>query len=190
MATPKQAGAPKTALTRPLIPLRLLAVAVAEVGTTGRALREALAVAVVPLTMREQATPLRQVLLKGMPAVLEADGPVSIIGAAVAVVQEVQESRELQLLLARVEQELVLQLLDRHSFTEEEAAAAFTQQVTPRDLAVLASVAPALFMPTKQKLVTVKQTPEAAEAVLATRLAKQVQVLAVMAVQELLSFGT
>jgi hypothetical protein len=69
-------------------------------------------------------------------------------------------------------------------------AVAFTHQATPRDLAVLASVAPALFMPTKQKLVTVKQTPEAAEAVLATRLAKQVQVLAVMAVRELLSFGT
>jgi hypothetical protein len=56
-------------------------------------------------------------------------------------------------------------------------------------LAVLASVAPALLMPTKQKLVTVKQTPEAAEAELAIQLAKQVQVLAVMAVQELLSFG-
>jgi hypothetical protein len=189
MATSNQPGALKTVGSPPLVPLRLLAVAAAEVGITGRALREALAVAVVPLTMREQATPLRQVLLKGMPAVLEADGPVSIIGAAVAVAQEVQESRELQLLLARVEQELVLQLLDRHSFTEEEAAAAFTQQVTPRDLAVLASVAPALVMPTKQKLVTAKQTPEAAEAVLATRVAKQVQVLAVMAVQELLSFG-
>jgi hypothetical protein len=66
---------------------------------------------------------------------------------------------------------------------------AFTQQATPRDLAVLASVAPALFMPTKQKLVTAKQTPEVAEAVLATRVAKQVQVLAVMAVRELWSFG-
>jgi hypothetical protein len=109
MATSNQPGALKTVGSPPLVPLRLLAVAAAEVGITGRALREALAVAVVPLTMREQATPLRQVLLKGMPAVLEADGPVSIIGAAVAVAQEVQEPRELQLLLARVEQELVLQ---------------------------------------------------------------------------------
>ena len=66
---------------------------------------------------------------------------------------------------------------------------AFTRQATPRDLAVLASVAPALFMPTEQKLVTAKQTPEVAEAVLAIQVAKQVQVLAVMAVQELLSFG-
>jgi hypothetical protein len=64
-------------------------------------------------------------------------------------------------------------------------AVAFTQQATPRDLAVLASVAPALFMPTEQKLVTAKQTPEVAEAVLAIQLAKQVQVLAVMADPEL-----
>ena len=66
---------------------------------------------------------------------------------------------------------------------------AFTQAQVPQASAVPASVVPALFMPTKQKLVTAKQTPEAVVAVLVTRVAKQVQVLAVMAVRELLSFG-
>jgi hypothetical protein len=64
-------------------------------------------------------------------------------------------------------------------------AVAFTQPQVPQASAVPASVAPALFMPTKQKLVTAKQTPEAAEAVLAIQVAKQVQVLAVMADPEL-----
>ena len=62
---------------------------------------------------------------------------------------------------------------------------AFTQAQVPQASAVPASVVPALFMPTEQKLVTAKQTPEVAEAVLAIKVAKQVQVLAVMAVQEL-----
>ena len=64
-------------------------------------------------------------------------------------------------------------------------AVAFTQPQVPQASAVPASVAPALFIPTEQKLVTAKQTPEVAEAVLAIKVAKQVQVLAVMAVQEL-----
>jgi hypothetical protein len=41
--------------------------------------------------------------------VLEADGPVQIIGAAAAAVQEAQDLRELQILLAQVAQESVLQ---------------------------------------------------------------------------------
>ena len=55
--------------------------------------------------------------------------------------------------------------------------------------AVPASVAQELFLPTKQKLVTDKQTEVVAAAALAIQVAKQVQVLAVMADQELLSFG-
>ena len=58
---------------------------------------------------------------------------------------------------------------------------AFTQAQVRQASAVPASVVPALFMPTEQKLVTAKQTPEVAEAVLAIQVAKQVQVLAVMA---------
>ena len=94
MTTPTQLGVLKTVRTPPLVPSRLPAVAAAEVGTIGRAFQEALAVAAVPPPMQDQATRHRQTLLKGVPAVLEADGPVSIIGAAVAVVQEVQELRE------------------------------------------------------------------------------------------------
>jgi hypothetical protein len=54
-----------------LIPSRLLAAAVAEVGTTGRALREALAVAVAPPTTQEL-----ELQAKEIPVVLEADGQV------------------------------------------------------------------------------------------------------------------
>jgi len=64
-------------------------------------------------------------------------------------------------------------------------AVAFTQPQVPQASAVPASVAPALFIPTEQKLVTAKQTLEVAEAVLAIQLGKQVQVSAVMAGPEL-----
>ena len=64
-------------------------------------------------------------------------------------------------------------------------AVAFTQPQVPQASAVPASVAPALFIPTEQKLVTAKQTLEVAEAVLAIQLATQVQVSAVMAGPEL-----
>ena len=62
---------------------------------------------------------------------------------------------------------------------------AFTQAQVPQVSAVLASAVPALFMPTEQKLVTAKQTPEVAEAEAAIQVATQVQVLAVMADPEL-----
>jgi len=64
-------------------------------------------------------------------------------------------------------------------------AVAFTQPQVPQASAVPASVAPALFIPTEQKLVTAKQTLEVAEAVLAIQVWKQVQVSAVMAGPEL-----
>ena len=44
-------------------------------------------------------------------------------------------------------------------------AVAFTQPQVPQASAVPASVAPALFIPTEQKLVTAKQTLEVAEVV-------------------------
>ena len=62
---------------------------------------------------------------------------------------------------------------------------AVTQVQVLQAPAVPVAAEPALFMPTEQKLVTAKQTPEVAEAVLAIQLAKQVQVLAVMADPEL-----
>ena len=62
---------------------------------------------------------------------------------------------------------------------------AFTQVQVLQAPAVPVAAEPALFMPTEQKLVTAKQTRAEAEAELATRAPKQVQVLAVMADPEL-----
>ena len=68
-------------------------------------------------------------------------------------------------------------------------AVAFTQPQVPQASAVPASVAPALFIPTEQKLVTAKQTLEVAEVVLGIQVAKQVQVLVAMVDQELSWFA-
>ena len=88
----------------PLVPLRLLAVAAAEVGITGRALREALAVAVAA-----PATQELELQVKETTVAEEMAEPQVIIREEVAVAQPAAEAQAAQTQAAQVVRELVPQ---------------------------------------------------------------------------------
>ena len=104
MATPMQAGAPKTARTRPFIPLRLLAVAAVEVGITGRAFRAAPAVAVAAPATQELELQVKETTVAEEMAELQV-----IIREEVAVAQPAAEAQAAQTQAAQVVRELVPQ---------------------------------------------------------------------------------
>jgi hypothetical protein len=104
MAIPNQPGALKTARTPPLVPLRLLAVAAAEVGITGLALREALVVAVAPT-----ATQDLELRAKETTVVAEMVGPQATIREEAEAAQPAAEAQAAQTQAAQVVRELVPQ---------------------------------------------------------------------------------
>jgi hypothetical protein len=141
MATPTQLGVPKTVRTPPLVPSRLPAVEVAEVGTIGRAFQEALAVAVAPPITQEPE--LQDKVTTVAPAV---DSLAETMLVEVAVEVEVAESQVLQTMAATVAQVSLRQSLEPHCLMEAVAAAEFIQREAPQVLVVLASEVPAQLM--------------------------------------------
>ena len=104
MAIPNQPGALPTVGPPPLVPLHLLEVAAVEVGITGLALREALAVEAAPT-----ATQDLELRAKETTVVAEMVGPQATIREEAEAAQPAAEAQAAQTQAALVAQELVHQ---------------------------------------------------------------------------------
>ena len=102
MATPMQAGALKTVGSPPLVPLRLLAVAVVEIGTICRAFQEDLAVAAAPTTTQEPELQVKETTVAA-----EMAGPQVTTREVAEAAQPAAEAQAAKAQAAQVVRELV-----------------------------------------------------------------------------------